>query len=173
MSTGIHAELALSSCGGCPVAALSASTPVEEVRVESTDDRVEFVAADPADDPPTELELVEFGGRAHGRYEIEPGRSEAAGGRSADDAADRRRATDDAATDGGVPVGAPTAEEGASPEPSPVASSATSSDGEICADRSCGRLPAAFANFLAKSTVSEHLGTVTEELFSQTFGDRI
>ena len=100
MSTGIHAELALSSCDGCPVAALSASTPVEEVRVDSTDNRVEFVAADPPADPPTGLDLVEFAGRAHGRYEIGCGRSEA----------DGRRTTDGAATDGGVPVGVPTAE---------------------------------------------------------------
>lgn len=186
----------------------------------------------------------------------------------------RRRATDDAATDGGVPVGAQTAEGGPSSEPFPVASSPTNFDGGICADCSCGGLPAAFANFpvsprrtevvdgeirvsfvlsdneelraivdeceiagldvelrrlrvdrgrgdgdeccpdvvpvdlagvtdrqaeiatvaaekgyfgaggasaeevaaefdLAKSTVSEHLRTVTEELFSQTFGDRI
>ncbi|OYR45206.1 MULTISPECIES: helix-turn-helix domain-containing protein [unclassified Halorubrum] len=126
MSTGIHAELALSSCDGCPVAALSASTPVEEVRVDSTDDRVEFVAADPPDDPPTGLDLVEFGGRAHGRYEIECERP---------------------ATDGGVHLGAPNSEEAPRSEPSSLDPSPTDPDGGICAGCSCGGLPAAFANF--------------------------
>lgn len=118
MTDGIHVELAISACDGCPVAALSSSTAVEELRVDSADDRVEFVAADPPDDPPSGLELVEFGGRAHGRYEITCERP---------------------ATDGGVVVDAPDADV---PAPSPPAESDAA-----CAGCSCGGLPAAFANF--------------------------
>ena len=133
MTDGIHVELAVSACDRCPVAALSSSTTVEELRVDSTDDRVEFVADDPPDDPPTGLDLVEFGGRAHGRYNIECDRP----------ATDGRRAPDDAATDGGVVLDAPDDAPGVDASaPSP-----TAEDGATCAGCSCGGLPAAFANF--------------------------
>jgi DNA-binding CsgD family transcriptional regulator len=141
MSTGIHVELALSSCDGCPVAALSASTPVEELRVDSGDDRVEFVVADPPDDPPTGLDLVEFAGRAHGRYEIACERPAVEGGRAADDAGtEGGRAPNDAATDGGVVVDSSSGDEGADLSPPAERDVA-------CAGCSCGGLPAAFANF--------------------------
>ena len=143
MTNGIHVELAMSACDDCPVAALSSSTPVEEMRVDSGEDRVEFVASDPPDDPPTGLDLVEFGGRAHGRYEIACERPDA----------DEIREINDAATDGGVSVGpaggdavvgaAPDAEsETGDRGPSP----ATEGEG-VCAGCTCGGLPAAFANF--------------------------
>jgi hypothetical protein len=50
MTDGIHVELAVSACDRCPVAAPSSSTTVEELRVDSTDDRVQFVAGDPPDE---------------------------------------------------------------------------------------------------------------------------
>ncbi|WP_418284621.1 helix-turn-helix domain-containing protein [Halorubrum sp. DTA46] len=134
MSNGIHVELVMSACEGCPVAALSSSTRVEELRVDAGDDRVEFVAADPPSDPPSGLDLVEFAGQAHGRYEI---------------------VCDRAATDGGVAVGAPDAAaldaSGAASVESPDSSETL--DGEalggdgMCGGCSCGGLPAAFSNF--------------------------
>ncbi|MDZ5812574.1 helix-turn-helix domain-containing protein [Halorubrum sp. AD140] len=170
MTAGIHVELAVSACDGCPVAALSSSTAVEDLRVDSGDDRVEFVAADPPEDPPSGLDLVEFAGRAHGRYEIACGREGAGGCRATDDAATvggratddaatvGGRATDDAATDGGVVVAPPgaraTAEvPSARPEADALdgpdgAAGAASADGEgPCTDCSCGGLPRAFGNF--------------------------
>ncbi|EMA63360.1 helix-turn-helix domain-containing protein [Halorubrum lipolyticum] len=131
MTNGIHVELAVSACEGCPVAALSSSTPVEEFRVDADDARVEFVAPDPPDDAPSGLDLVEFAGEAHGRYEI---------------------ACDRPATDGGVALDPPEAEVGsdasADPSPSPAAepSSHLTADG-VCEGCSCGGLPSAFANF--------------------------
>ncbi|WP_280587374.1 hypothetical protein [Halorubrum sp. Boch-26] len=96
MTNGIHVELAVSACEGCPVATLSSSTAVEEFRVDADDARVEFVAPDLPDDPPNGLDLVEFAGEAHGRYEIGCERP---------------------ATDGGITVD--TAETNAAAEPSP------------------------------------------------------
>jgi len=126
MTDGIHVELAMSACDGCPVAALSSTTAVEDLRVDSADDRVEFVAVDPPEDPPTGLDLVEFGGRAHGRYEIECGRP---------------------ATDGGVVVDAPADPPGdGAGANAPSRSPATESDA-TCAGCSCGGLPAAFGSF--------------------------
>jgi DNA-binding transcriptional ArsR family regulator len=147
MTDGIHVELAVSACEGCPVAALSADTRVEEFRVDADDARVEFVAPDPPEDPPSGLDLVEFAGEAHGRYEI---------------------ACERPATDGGVAIDAPEAEAGAddtvgpsSPpaaEPSssavaegpstttPEPSSPPAGDG-VCDGCSCGGLPSAFGGF--------------------------
>ena len=161
MTDGIHVELSVSACDRCPVAALSSSTAVEDLRVDSADDRVEFVADDPPDDPPTGLDLVEFGGRAHGRYEIACERPAADGGRAADDAGtdggraaddastDGGRAADDAATDGGTvagprraggPGGDETGTDGRGPSPPGEGDAA-------CTGCSCGGLPAAFENF--------------------------
>ncbi|MFC7188222.1 helix-turn-helix domain-containing protein [Halorubrum yunnanense] len=172
MTDGIHVELAMSACDRCPVAALSSNTAVEELRVDAADDRVEFVADDPPEDPPTGLDLVDFGGQAHGRYEIacectdiDGGRAAddagadgeravddagADGGRAADDAgADSERAADDAATDGGVVIDAANVGRPGDGEtdadaldPSPPAESDAPCEG--C---SCGGLPTAFANF--------------------------
>jgi len=97
MTNGIHVELAVSACEGCPVAALSSSTAVEEFRIDADDARVEFVAPDPPEDPPGGLDLVEFAGEAHGRYEITCERP---------------------ATDGGLAIDAPEAETGADAGPS-------------------------------------------------------
>jgi hypothetical protein len=133
MTDGIHVELAVSACDSCPVAALSSSTAVEELRVDAAGDRVEFVADDLPDDPPTGLDLVEFGGRAHGRYEITCERS----------VTDGSDAPDDTATDGGVVMDSlDDATDVDGPTPSPTA------EGDAtCAGCSCGGLPAAFANF--------------------------
>ncbi|WP_144799097.1 helix-turn-helix domain-containing protein [Halorubrum depositum] len=141
MTDGIHVELAMSACDGCPVAALSSSTAVEDLRVDSADDRVEFVAADPPEEPPTGLDLVEFGGRAHGRYEIACERRDA----------DGDRAADDAATDGGVVVDASGADAPSDPADgagahAPDRSLVAESDAP-CAGCSCGGLPAAFGSF--------------------------
>ncbi|GAB3698939.1 helix-turn-helix domain-containing protein [Halorubrum pallidum] len=127
MTNGIHVELSVSACDGCPVSALSSHTRVEEFRVDPADRRVEFVADDPPDDPPNGLDLVEFAGQTHGRYEIDCER---------------------AATDGGVAVGADGAEQtvtgGAAP--SPVSDGSVTGEGP-CDGCSCGGFPAAFANF--------------------------
>ncbi|MFC7324289.1 helix-turn-helix domain-containing protein [Halorubrum rutilum] len=164
MTDGIHVELSVSACDRCPVAALSSSTAVEDLRVDAADDRVEFVADDPPDDPPTGLDLVEFGGRAHGRYEIECGRPATDGGRAADDAGtdggravddagtDGGRAADDAATDGGVVMGAaeagdPTDAPGTEPSADAVDPSPPTESDAACVGCSCGGLPAAFENF--------------------------
>ena len=102
MTNGIHVELAMSACDRCPVATLSSTTPVEEMRVDSAEDRVEFVAADPPADPPTGLDLVEFGGLAHGRYEIACEGPDTDGRRAKNDAdSDESRAAGDAGLDGG------------------------------------------------------------------------
>jgi len=135
MTDGIHVELAVSACEGCPVAALSSETRVEEFRVDADDARVEFVARDPPEDPPSGLDLVEFAGEAHGRYEIGCGRP---------------------ATDGGVAVDGtdaeaeaePAADASVAPPAPPAAEPASARDGDgACGDCSCGGLPSAFANF--------------------------
>lgn len=164
MTDGIHVELSVSACDRCPVAALSSSTAVADLRVDAADDRVEFVADDPPDDPPTGLDLVEFGGRAHGRYEIECGRPAIDGGRAASDggtdggraaddaAAGGGRAADDAAADGGVVMGAaeaggPTDAPGIEPSADAVDASPPTESDAACVGCSCGGLPAAFENF--------------------------
>ncbi|MFC6889838.1 helix-turn-helix domain-containing protein [Halorubrum trueperi] len=131
MSNGIHVELAVSACEGCPVAALSSSTVVEELRVDSADDRVEFVADDPPDDPPSGLDLVEFAGRTHGRYEIDCERAATDGGVAVDAA-------------GGIAVDAT-----GDVSEADAAETESSPDGDdgICRGCSCGGLPSAFANF--------------------------
>ncbi|WP_281193790.1 helix-turn-helix domain-containing protein [Halorubrum sp. F4] len=144
MSDGIHVQLAVSACDSCPVATLSASTEVEDVRVDPVDDTVEFVAPDPPDDPPSVLEFVEFGGRAHGRYAIDH-----------DGAEHARPATDggiavDASTDGPTaPVDGATAPADDGIDPNAAAETgggAVGGDG-TCAGCSCGGLTAAFADF--------------------------
>ncbi|EMA68673.1 Bacterio-opsin activator HTH domain protein [Halorubrum aidingense JCM 13560] len=138
MSNGIHVELTVSACDGCPVAALSSSTPVEELRVDSDDDRVEFVAADPPSDPPDGLDLVEFAGRAHGRYDVACERPATDGGLAVNPSAGPVSDGADAAAPGTVEAGAGTAGAGAS----------TADDARgVCRGCSCGGLPAAFANF--------------------------
>ncbi|MGQ3330262.1 helix-turn-helix domain-containing protein [Halorubrum sp. FL23] len=127
MTNGIHVELAVSACEGCPVAALSSDTPVESFRVDPDDARVEFVAPDPPTDPPSGLDLVEFGGEAHGRYQITCARP---------------------ATDGGVAIGAPETDPGADAARPSAPSSASPPPGDVACDGcSCGGLPSAFANF--------------------------
>jgi len=129
MTNGIHVELAVSACEGCPVAALSSSTAVEEFRIDADDARVEFVAPDPPEDPPGGLDLVEFAGEAHGRYEItcesardrRRPRNRRAGGRNR-----RRRRSVLVAGRRAVPH--------------------ATADG-VCDNCSCGGLPSAFANF--------------------------
>ena len=236
MTDGIHVELSVSACDRCPVAALSSSTAVEDLRVDSADDRVEFVADDPPDDPPTGLDLVEFGGRAHGRYEIACERPATDGGTVVGPGRAGGPGGDTACTGcscGGLP---------AAFENFPVSPRRTEmEDGELllsfvltgheelraivdeceaagigvelrrlCVDRGDGEgefgsdvVPVDLAGVtdrqaeiatvaaeegyfeaggasaadvaaefdLAKSTVSEHLRTVTAALFSQTFGD--
>ncbi|SMO53109.1 helix-turn-helix domain-containing protein [Halorubrum cibi] len=137
MTDGIHVQLAVSACEGCPVAALSGSTEVEDLRVDPVDDTVEFVASEPPDDPPSVLEFVEFGGRAHGRYEI------------THDANEHARP----ATDGGLAVGAATDGVTAPTDAEAVASVGNATGGDdaagdgVCAGCSCGGLTAAFADF--------------------------
>ncbi|OYR59315.1 helix-turn-helix domain-containing protein [Halorubrum halodurans] len=166
MTDGIHVQLAVSACDACPVATLSAATTVEDVRVDPVDDTVEFVAPEPPDDPPSALEFVEFGGRAHGRYEIARGesdRDDAARDEAAHDEADR----DDVgrngdgrtrpATDGGLAVGGSTGSTGlrAGDAAVPPAADGAENDGiddgssgdGVCAGCSCGGLSAAFADF--------------------------
>lgn len=130
MTNGIHVELAISACEGCPVAALSSATPVEEFRVDADNARVEFVASDPPDDPPDGIDLIEFAGEAHGRYDI----------------CYNRPTTDD-----GVTI------DGTSAETSTDARlGRSSSPGHgVCEGCSCGGLPSAFANFPASPRRTE------------------
>ncbi|WP_123624079.1 helix-turn-helix domain-containing protein [Halorubrum sp. CSM-61] len=123
MTNGIHVELAVSACEGCPVAALSSDTSVEEFRVDADDARVEFVTPDPPEDPPSGLDLVEFAGEAHGRYEITCERP---------------------ATDGGVAIGPVETETGADGPAGPASHSTVES---VCEGCSCAGLPSAFASF--------------------------
>lgn len=145
MSNGIHVELTVSACDGCPVAALSSSTPVEELRVDSDDDRVEFVAADPPSDPPDGLDLVEFAGRAHGRYDVACERPATDGGLAVNASAGPVSDAPDAASPGTAGAGTGTAGAGAETA-SADASTADDARG-VCQGCSCGGLPAAFANF--------------------------
>jgi len=131
MTDGIHVELAVSACEGCPVAALSSSTSVEEFRADAADARVEFVAPDLPEDPPSGLDLVEFAGEAHGRYEIDCERPATDGGFAVDAAVTEARA------DASAPPSSP-----------PAAEAVSGSSGEVaCEDCSCGGLPSAFGNF--------------------------
>lgn len=70
MVDAIHVRLAVSACDRCPVAVLSRGTAVEDVRIDSASGRVEFVTDETPEEPPESLEFVEFGGRAHGRYDL-------------------------------------------------------------------------------------------------------
>ena len=158
MTNGIHVELAVSACEGCPVAALSSSTPVEEFRVDADDRRVEFVASDPPEDPPGGLDLVQFAGEAHGRYEIACERPATDGGVAIDASGIDARKTDTSGVDAPeteADADAPSPPPGASPSAvsggsslSTVTegSSQATADG-VCDDCSCGGLPSAFANF--------------------------
>ncbi|PAU84774.1 bacterio-opsin activator [Halorubrum salipaludis] len=144
MTNGIHVELAVSACEGCPVAALSSDTPVEEFRVDADDARVEFVAPDPPEDPPSGLDLVEFAGEAHGRYEIACERPATDGG-VAMDAPEAEVGTD---ADAGAPAGpSPTPAAEPSASATPESASPPPADGVPCEGCSCGGLPSAFANF--------------------------
>jgi len=128
MTNGIHVELAVSACEGCPVAALSSSTAVEEFRIDADDARVEFVAPDPPEDPPGGLDLVEFAGEAHGRYEI---------------TCERPRPTAASQSTRRRPKQAPTP---VRPRRRPPSRPHATADG-VCDNCSCGGLPSAFANF--------------------------
>ncbi len=44
--------------------------PLREVRVDPIDERVDFVVDQPSADQPSNLELLEFAGEAHGRYDL-------------------------------------------------------------------------------------------------------
>lgn len=68
MTDTILVKLATSACDRCPVGALSERTPLREVRVDPIDERVDFVVDKPSADQPSDLELLEFAGEAHGRY---------------------------------------------------------------------------------------------------------
>jgi DNA-binding transcriptional ArsR family regulator len=67
----ILVKLAIPACDRCPVATLSERTPLREVRIDPTDERVDFVASELTSDPPGDLELLEFAGEIHGRYDLE------------------------------------------------------------------------------------------------------
>lgn len=121
MTDGILVELAVSACEGCPVAALSSDTPIEAFCVDADDARVEFVASDLPENPPSALDIVEFAGEAHGRYEIGCGR---------------------AATDGGV-----AADGGVTADSEAAGPAAPSTAEGLCESCSCGGLPSAFAGF--------------------------
>ncbi|WP_200895639.1 bacterio-opsin activator [Halorubrum saccharovorum] len=71
MADTIQVRLAAAACDRCPVAALSERTALREVRVDPVDERVDFVADERPPDPPGELELLEFAGETHGRYDLD------------------------------------------------------------------------------------------------------
>lgn len=160
MTETIHVRLAASACGGCPVAALSTSTPVEDVRVHPVDDRIEFVAADPPDHAIDGIDLVEFGERAHGRYTL-PRPSAATDGGVVATAAGGSVANGDGGTavttTGGEPTLGALGPHGAHGQPPSAGSpggwsghgtrrSHGSERGEgACSDCSCGGIPDAFA----------------------------
>jgi len=146
MTDGIDVELAVSACEGCPVAALSSSTPVEELRVDADDRRVEFVAADPPEDPPGGLDLVQFAGEAHGRYEIGCERPATDGGVAIDAPETGAPEADASGTDVGADVPSPPPGAEASPSAAEGDDPSETADG-VCDDCSCGGLPSAFANF--------------------------
>ena len=70
MTDTIQVQVAAATCDRCPVSALSERTTLRAVRVDSDEARVDFVADDSPADAPSELDLLEFAGRAHGRYEL-------------------------------------------------------------------------------------------------------
>lgn len=72
MTDTIQVQVAAATCDRCPVTALSERTTLRAVRVDPEDARVDFVADESPADPPSELELLEFAGRAHGRYDLDP-----------------------------------------------------------------------------------------------------
>lgn len=74
MTDTIQVQLAAATCDRCPVAALSERTALRDVRVDPVDERVDFVADEPPADPPSELELLEFAGETHGRYDLSTAR---------------------------------------------------------------------------------------------------
>jgi len=131
MADGIHVRLAVSGCDGCPVATLSERTTVEDLRVDSRDERVEFVTTDPPTDPPKTVEFVEFGDQAHGRYEL---------------------STEGAPADGGlrmaVPAGHGAATGGEPPretnKSSPASETGEHSIDSRCGDCSCGGITSVF-----------------------------
>ncbi|MFC7209047.1 helix-turn-helix domain-containing protein [Natronoarchaeum sp. GCM10025321] len=131
MADGIHVRLAVDGCDGCPVATLSERTTVEDLRVDSSDERVEFVTTDPPTDPPETVELVDFGGQTHGRYDL---------------------LTEPHATDGGVRT-AVSAEQGAvtgdeptrgTNEAPPASDTGDHSDDPGCDDCSCRGITSVF-----------------------------
>ncbi|WP_128905628.1 helix-turn-helix domain-containing protein [Halorubrum amylolyticum] len=71
MTDTIQVRLAAAACDRCPVAALSERTPLREVRVDPVDERVDFVADEVPTDTPSDVELLEFAGEIHGRYDLD------------------------------------------------------------------------------------------------------
>lgn len=119
MTVTIQVRLAAAACDRCPVAALSERTALREVRVDPVDERVDFVADELPTDPPSELELLEFAGEAHGRYDLRGGGSD-------------REPRDCDARDG-----------------TPDGGDATASDaeGDDCGSCACTGFPSAFSSF--------------------------
>ena len=76
MTDTIQVQVAAATCDHCPAAALSERTTLRSVRVDPDDARVDFVADDNPADSPSELELLEFAGQTHGRYELGRGGSD-------------------------------------------------------------------------------------------------
>lgn len=76
MEHTIQVQLAAAPCDRCPLAALSGRAALREVRVDPTDERIDFVADESLTDPPSELELLEFAGKTHGRYDLDGGVSD-------------------------------------------------------------------------------------------------
>lgn len=123
MTNGIHVELAISACERCPVAVLSSTTPIEEFRVDADNSRVEFVASEPPDNLPKELDLVGFAGELHGRYDI---------------------CCTPPVTDGGVTIDGTVSETGAD---AALNRSSSSPQHGVCDGCPCSGLPSAFADF--------------------------
>jgi len=120
----IQVQVAAATCDRCPVTALSERTTLRAVRVDPDDARVDFVADDSPADAPSELDLLEFAGRAHGRYELGRGGADREP-RDGGDEGDGERGDHD---------------------PSDPDATSTPSDGG-CTACACAGLPSAFSGF--------------------------
>ena len=127
MADTIQVQLAARACDRCPVAALSERTTLREVRVDPVDERVDFVADELPGDPPSELELLEFAGEAHGRYDLDP------------DAADR------ASRGSGDSDATPTGSDG--PNDPNDADDSVHPEDPACGACTCAGFPPAFSDF--------------------------
>ncbi len=122
MTDTIQVQVAAATCDRCPVAALSERTTLRAVRVDPDDARVDFVADDSPADAPSELDLLEFAGRAHGRYDLGRGDSDS----EPRDGGDGERGDRD---------------------PSDRDATSTPSDDGGCTACACAGLPSAFSGF--------------------------